>query len=530
MCGILGFYAKQNPATVEKLFNTNLEEIKPRGIELDTLTRDQREFYGYARLPTDDINNTSLNEIQRINGSLLLFNGLITNTAHLQSVFNLPEETRKSDTLSLLQGFSKYQEEYVASCRGMFAFAFVTADHIFLVRDTIGIKPMYYIDDPSFFGFCSEIKGLLVNAANKIKEVKPGEIVMFDKKDHSIKTSSFIYRSYKNYGKADLLTCLKEAIVDPTKRYLEQSTDKKIGLLLSGGIDSSIIVKLLHNDLKPYFEDRIRVFCLGGKDSNDLVAAKRMAEDLGINLIHVEPYSESEALAKCADIVHTVESKLSRVVKVALLQDELGKKIQEEGIEILLSGEGSDELFFGYDRFINGLTPYQIEEMYAYFFNRVFYYTLLQRYDRVYARRLIEGRVPYLDQELIELSKKFTTEEKINHHMGGAPLSKIPLRIVGKEIGLPKEIYERKKEKMTYGVTKFPNQSDHHGYLEAYTLQERGVPLDQVIRQEYEKRFFVDGACVVDSRNYSGTEEEAMSYVNYFREINKRKERETLSL
>ena len=524
MCGIIGFVNKKN-VSIKDIFQNSYPSIIDRGIVFDSVNF-RNEAYGFSRLPTDALENTDLHTLQKINEGYFLFNGLITNVPDLRNLFELPNSSSESDTLSLGYGYSIYGRKFLSHCRGMFAFAYVTKNTIILARDTIGIKPLYYINSEKIFGFCSEIKGLGIYEGN-IEEVLPGELIIYNKKTKKVTKEKFVYKTYKNYTKEDLQDCLVESIILPTTRYLQQTKDKRIGILLSGGIDSSLIFQIIRMHLSKDLQKRIVYFTLGTNYSSDKIFVKKLIKKANIDHVEVMPYSSKNSLLKLPELIYKVESSLSRVIKVSLLQDALAKKMQDMGLHVVISGEGADELFYGYERFINGLNLNQVKEMYTYFFSKVFYYTLLQRYERTFARRQIEGRVPFLDQELILVSKKISPEEKIGHFEGQL-LSKLPLRIIGKLLGLHKEIYLRKKEKMTVGATKYQNTLMNNGYLEKYVQNAKGVTCEQFINDHY-NTYFKNNKATFKS-HYLGTEESAMEKVNLYRELNLKKRKKVFVL
>lgn len=483
MCGIIGFLSKEKDCRV--LLKKFVHGIKDRGVTLDAFFS-KNESYGYARLPTDGVNKKSLNAIQHENGVSILFNGLITNVDDLCTMFDLSQQAKESDTQCLLIGFTKYGETFLAKCRGMFAFAFISKDEVVLVRDTVGIKPLYFENSADIFAFSSEIKGL--PALAKAQEILPGQIVTYNKKTKEISFSNFLYKSYKNFTKNQLLECLTESIVVPTQRYVQQTKNKKIGILLSGGVDSSLVAKILVDNIAKDEKKRLIVFCVGEKTSKDTIIARKLAKELEIKLEIVEPYSARESLKKLKQVIEKVESKHARVIKVALLQEVLAERIKSFDIDILISGEGADELFFGYKRFIEGLLPSQTEKLFNIFYSKVFYYTLLQRYERIFARSQIEGRVPFLDQELIELSKQFSPQEKI-YYFGNSFIVKVPLRKLAQKIGLPPYIYQREKEKMTHGATGQDNEQNSNGYLEKEAQQITGKTFTGLVEEYYKSLF-----------------------------------------
>lgn len=486
MCGVIGFISK-NGSSVNDVFEGNYSSILDRGKyfnKIETLD----SCYGYARLPTDAINNRDIDKIQGEGSNHLLYNGIITNTDDLHKMYSLPVVAKASDTLCLYHGYSQHGKAFLQSLRGMFAFAYVTENQITLVRDTIGIKPLYYINTKDVFGFCSEMKGLVNQTNAEIHEVLTGQIITFDRLTNTLKKENFSFRSYRNYSKQDLHKCLIETVVAPTKRYLDQSEDKKVGLLISGGVDSSIIAALLAKNLSNDHKKRLVGFCLGTDTAEDIKMADKLTQQLGIKLIHVKPYTNEETVDKIQDVVYNVESNYGRVIKLALLQDALAQKVHEEGIEVVLGGEGADELFYGYNKFITDLKDQEIDEMFTYFFKNIFYFYILQRFERLFAKRQIEGRVPLLDQELVELSKKFSVDEKITRSSDGVYV-KVPLREVAKEIGLPEYIYARKKMQMTIGATTKVNEDIAKGYLEDFLMKTKNESLRQIVESTYSEHF-----------------------------------------
>lgn len=500
MCGFIGVIAKT--ATAQSGFVQGLEAIRERGVMVDTLTtRDGR--YGYSRLPTDDVHNKKLGQISR-HGDILLFNGLITNVEYLVGRFGLPLPAKQSDTSCLKAGLAAQGIALLPQMRGMFAFAYITDVSILLARDTPGVKPLYYAIGTGLFAFASEMKALRPLAA-KIYEVLPGQIIIYDKATCTVTKQTFKYQSYKQYTTAQLEECLREAVIPPTQRYL-QNSGKNIALLLSGGLDSSLLAGLLSKSLSLAHQKRLVAFCIGENAAPDVAIAKRLAQDLGLTLVHVHPYTTERSLRLLPEMVYKAESPYSRVVKVALLYDALAVAIKKEHIDVVIGGEGADELFFGYHRFIEGLTHAQSNELFQIFFRKIFHYTLLQRFDRAMARRQIEGRVPYLDQELIELASRIPPEDKVQKD-NRSHVSKLPLRDLAKRLGLPAYIYERDKEKMTTGATGKHNMTARNGYLEQEAIEATNTEFRYLVDILYRLHF---GNALAGNRY---TEEQAMHLV-----------------
>jgi len=483
MCGIMGILSKSNIDCRSK-FEKGYKTIISRGIKMNVVFEDNL-YLGYSRLPTDGPSNYS--GIPKSDNDYLLYNGIISNTQYLVEKYNLSRGAEEFDTNCLFEGFRKYEESFLEKCRGMFSFVLVAKDKAILVRDTVGIKPLYYVLTEDLFAFSSEIKGL-AHISPQIVEVLPGEIIRFNRKRFTLIKSKFKYKSMKMYSKNDLQICLKESILSLSQRYLSQPKTKRIGVLLSGGLDSSIILKVLVDNLTS--SDLKRVVCLtvGLSGSSDVIKSKRISKELGVKCIHVKPYSQSYAGKILKKIIYSVESSIPRVIKVAILQDAISIRLKKMGVQVILSGEGADELFYGYERFVNGQDDKNTKFGHEEFYKKVFYYTLLQRFDRMFARRQIEGRVPYLDQEVIELSKKFSVSEKVFKKEDGF-ISKLPLRNIAKDIGLPRYIYNREKTKTMMGAMSQSNTEDDSGYMEAYMKKKYGKRFADVAKLHFNSLF-----------------------------------------
>ncbi len=527
MCGIIGFISKQKTVSVKRVFAANAHSIMDRGIHYDELVK-EHEAFGYARLPTDDVENTELNTINSENEQILLYNGLITNTGELTKKFQLPPQCIESDSLCLKYGLTMYGTYFLSFCRGMFAFALITPQAVILGRDSVGIKPLYYISSSEIFGFCSEIKGLRQKKHGKVIEIAPGEIIRFNRKQQTVRKEYFTHQS-KIRVKKNLHAVLEEAVVSPTKRYLQQSKHNNVAILCSGGLDSSVLLGLLQKNLNKKELGRLEAFSIGVPGAEDRKIGQKLCGEIGIKHSLVTPLSPKQSLAYLPKIIEMVESPLARVAKVALLQTALAKHIQAKGIKIVISGEGADELFYGYERFINGLHAAQIETLNSLFLEKVFFHTLLQRYDRVFARHQIEGRVPFLDQEVMKVSHQYTVKEKIGV-FNQKKLSKLPLRFLAQELGLPRYVYERPKVKMTPGATQEANETSPDGYLETYCRQKTGQSFSQLCQAEYKKQFYRNGHDIVKKPDMSASEEELSVLTAQYHQVNKASSKQVFSL
>lgn len=512
MCGFMGVISPHSYH--HKKFKDMANTIAIRGSQPLSVHQVKTQSLAYARLPTDDVANTALSTLGG-GGPQLLFNGLLTNVAELCQEFNLAEDTTGSDHLCMRDGLLANDMSFLSACRGMFAGALITDTQVLLLRDTIGIKPLYYVHDNDLFAFASEMKALQ-GFERTVHELAPGGTVRFDKKTGHITKHVF---SYTGHARLPLEQLLRQAVVAPTQRYLSQTPDKKVALLLSGGVDSSLIAGLLVKYLPREFRQRLIAFSLGSPESRDVVIGGRLAAELGIQHVHVPLPSDHAMVNGIKHAVSRTESPHARVVKVGLLYAELAKAIKKQSIDVVIGGEGADELFFGYHRFIDDLTHRQAEQLFNDFFKGVFPHTLLQRFDRIFAGSQIEARVPFLDQAVIAYAQQLSPEAKIAYTHDGH-VSKLPLRQLAKDIGLPAYIYERGKEKMTTGATNQHNTSGRDGYLEQAAIDLYETSFQDVVADYYAAYF-----PQIVRREYHSTEAALADEARLYKRINLIKKR-----
>lgn len=509
MCGFIGISSTARTYRTE--FDKGLRAVSARGRTSDVLHVDGAS-YGYCRLPTDDVANEELASILQQDDSVLLFNGLITNTRQLADRYELSSTSITSDTLCLREGLQRHGLPFLRHCRGMFALARIDATAAMLARDTVGIKPLYYVHDSDIFAFASEMKAL-TPLHKTIYEVLPGEIITYHRETGALSRQYFVY----DEEPANFEQSLTEAIVAPTRRYLQQS-GKNVALLMSGGLDSSIIAQVLVNHLPKAQHKRLSAFCIGNINAADVRAASKLAQHLGLRLTHVPLPAGQVLVSRLPRVVYDVESPFARVSRIALLYDELAEAIKQRGIDIVIGGEGADELFYGYDRLLHGLKPEQAAKAYTMFFEEVFYNTLLQRYERIFARRLIEGRVPYLDQQVVAAAYALAPEHKVHYVSHSEQITKVPLRKFAQQIGLPDYIYNRPKEKMASGATGRTNDDSLHSYLEVEVQQMTGYSFQELVTALYRIHYHqMSGDSLRRSKKFK-LEEDVMKLVYDFRQ------------
>lgn len=480
MCWFVGIYSQQENSYNQEI-KVALSLISHRWVE-KTYSSKENYFTWYIRLKTDGINYHNKNYLEN-----LLYNGIIYNTEYLIKKFWL-DSANHFDAIVLEKGYQKYWVDFIKHIRWMFAFAFHSQDKTTLVRDTIWIKPLYYTVWKWFFAFASEMKALIQLCKDhntNIVEVLPWEIITFNHSSLTLSKENFNYKNYTGLSWIPLIeNSISESLVKPTIKYLK--TGKKVAILLSWWLDSSVLLYSLLQDWDICKKDII-VLSMWLEWSSDYKAAKIVEKDLQIEIIYLKPLTEMQSLKMIEKIVYISESCFSRVIKVAMFQYVLAEKIREKNIDIVISGEWSDEIFYWYNRFNTWAKTKNINKYYQSFFEKVFFYTLLQRLDRSFSFFAIESRVPFLDQELVYCMQEADIEEKLYHWV-----DKNILRKYAEKIWIPISIAFRKKEKMTLGITSKNNnyKKNLNWYLENICYKYYNQYLSDICMDFYKKYFY----------------------------------------
>lgn len=346
----------------------------------------------------------------------------------------------QSDSESALHLYREGGPEAIHGLDGMFGLAIADGDDLFLARDAIGIKPMYYGRSGQSFLFASELKAL-VGRAEDVREFAPGTWYH----------SRLGFRRYYEVPDAAPRPMGPEEAVSTIRRTLEAAVVKRLqsdvplGTFLSGGLDSSLITAIVRKHV-----DKLHTFCVGFEGSRDLLAARAVADHLG-TIHHEYILTIDEILAELPRILYSLESFDQDLVRSAI-PCYFTSKMAAEHVKVVLSGEGADELFAGYsyhkDYHGRGPDALHLELQRSV---RGLHNVNLQRVDRMTMAHSIEGRVPFLDTDLIAQSLLIPTELKLRRDPGGPLVEKWILRKAFEDL-LPLDIIERDKQQFDEGT------------------------------------------------------------------------------
>ncbi len=434
MCGIAGSYGNIDDTFINYMLRSQ-NYRGPDGFQI-YISPDKKMGLGHVRLAIVDvfkgqqpITNTNESVTIAVNGEIYNYKKL---RRHLKKNHNF---STNSDSEVILHLYEEYGIDLVKYLRGMFAIAiFDQRIGLILIRDPIGIKPLYYgFDNQNTLYFASEIKCLLPYV-KKIKELPNGAYLINGKnleRYYKIpKPKSRINEIHEAVSALD--TALNNAI---KKRLM---SDVPLGVFLSGGLDSSLIAAIA----KIQKEGELHSFSVGFEGSEDLKNAKAASKYIG-TVHHEEIVSESQIIASLPIVIQHLESYDPALVRSAI-PTYFVSKLASQYVKVVLSGEGADELFAGYhylDTYKSKLSELSNE---LFEITKSLHNSNLQRVDRMTMAHSLEGRVPFLDIEIVDLAFNINPNLKIKEDF------KWVLRKVAEKY-LPKSIAWRVKEKFAIG-------------------------------------------------------------------------------
>ncbi|EKQ53212.1 MAG: asparagine synthase, glutamine-hydrolyzing [Methanobacterium sp. Maddingley MBC34] len=352
---------------------------------------------------------------------------------------------------------------------GDYAFAAYDGKDLVAVRDPIGVKPLYYGTENGLFAFASERKALWNVGINKTHSLPPSfmlhnqELVPLSqrlswKEDKSRDVSNEFSRdtnttSTKEYSPvivANEYLKDKEFLKNILKGHIIESVKKrtngldKVGILFSGGVDSTLLA-VICRDLGVETE----LYAVGSDGSQDLTFARKVAADIGLPL-HIQVIDEEVVREYIPLVLNAIEEWNVMKLGVGMTAFLAAEMAHEHGERVILSGQGADELFAGYHRYL-GFYQEKGEKAQEDLQDDVenLYHVNLERDDKSTMASSVELRVPYLDLQIINMAMNIPMHYKISGPEDR--LRKCILREVASQLSVPPEIVKRPKKAAQYG-------------------------------------------------------------------------------
>lgn len=476
MCGIAcAFNLKEKSADLRPKVLEMARRIRHRGPDWSGIHSSENAILAHERLGIVDPSSGKQPIYSNDNQLVLATNGEIYNHREIRKeIGNQYPFSTGSDCEVILALYKLKGIRFIDELNGMFAFAIYDQekDTFLIARDHMGIIPLYMgWDKKGTFYVASELKAL-EGFCEKIELFPPGHYLY--SKEGEVK--KWYNRNWKDYhqvkeNKTDI-NAIREALSSAVRRQL--MSDVPYGVLLSGGLDSSITSAVA----KIYAEKRIESngenqawwptlhsFAVGLEGSPDLIAAKKVANHIG-TVHHEVIFTIQEGIDAIKDVIYHLETYDVTTIRASTPMFLMARVIKSMGIKMVLSGEGSDEIFGGYLYFHKAPDAKSFHEETVRKLDKLHQYDCL-RANKALASWGIEGRVPFLDKEFMDVAMRINPSDKM---INSERMEKWVLRKAFEDL-LPKEVAWRQKEQFSDGV----------GYSWIDSLKER---VEEVISDE----------------------------------------------
>jgi asparagine synthase (glutamine-hydrolysing) len=490
MCGIVGIYAEGGEPLSDEdaaLGRRMLRRLVHRGPDGEGEVRLGHAWLGHRRLSIVDLEGGRQPLVTREREWFLVGNGEVYNHADLRERVGDAHFVTDSDNEVVLHLIDQHCADSLWALRGMYAFVAAAYDGSMLAaRDPVGIKPLFWARRDGLVAFASEVKAYDDDWQGDVELFPPGHywtpgkgLIRFRE---AVPESPFDYVRPPELPDSpvpeELRSLIRHRLVAAVER--EMMADVPVGVFLSGGLDSSLIAAIAAavsaRDRQP-----LHTFAVGTPDSPDLAAARVVAAHLGTEH-HERAYEPEELQALLPDVIRSIESYDPSLVRSAL-PNFLLAELASRTVKVVLTGEGADELFAGYE-YVRAIVDEA--ELHDELVRTVdgLHSLNLQRCDRVTMAHGLEARVPFLDLDMIALGVTLPAEWKL---VGPGQPEKRLLREAF-EGWLPEDILWREKAQFGDGSgARDALGSNGHGSSDPHEVIESGEEGDP--RTEEEARY-----------------------------------------
>lgn len=457
MCGIIGTFLINEDA--EKLRYQILKmskKIRHRGPDWSGIYTGENAILSHERLAIVDPSSGKQPLFGNNNKLVLAVNGEIYNHHELRNQFpDYPFKTN-SDCEVILALYQEKGPDFLDDLNGIFGFALYDEEkNAFLIaRDHMGIIPLYYgFDNYGQFYVASELKAL-EGVCSSIKTFPPGHYIY---SPEGLEPKKWYKRNWENFEnvreKTTDISVLRDALEKAVHRQL--MSDVPYGVLLSGGLDSSVVAaitkkfaakRIESGDKEEAWYPQLHSFAVGLEGSPDLIAARKAADHIG-TIHHEINFTIQEGLDALRDVVYYLETYDVTTIRASTPMYLMARVIKSMGIKMVLSGEGSDEIFGGYLYFHKAPNAQEFHEENVRKLSKLYLYDNL-RANKSMAAWGIEARVPFLDKEFLDVAMQINPEDKM---IKDGRMEKWVVRKAFEDY-LPPEIAWRQKEQFSDGV------------------------------------------------------------------------------
>ena len=456
MCGIVCAYNENIEMEGRRTQLLSMsKQIRHRGPDWSGIYVDNDAILAHERLAIVDPVSGGQPLFSQNKKLVLAVNGEIYNHGALRQLTPNYDYQTGSDCEVILGLYQSEGMAFIDKLNGIFAFVLYDADQnlFFAARDHMGVIPLYMgWDAQGTLYFASELKAL-EGQCNKIEVFPPGHF--YDGRQQKlIKWYDRSWRDFEAVKERETdIEQLREALESAVHRQL--MSDVPYGVLLSGGLDSSITSALAKkfakkrvesNDISDAWWPQLHSFSIGLKGSPDLKAAQLVADHIG-TVHHEVTFTVQEGIDAIKDVIFYLETYDITTVRASTPMYLLARVIKSMGIKMVLSGEGADELFGGYLYFHKAPSAQEFHDETVRKLDKLYQYDCL-RANKSLAAWGIEGRVPFLDKEFMDVAMSINPKDKM---ISEDRMEKWVLRKAF-ESYLPAQVAWRQKEQFSDGV------------------------------------------------------------------------------
>ncbi len=457
MCGIVcAFDVKESTEVLRPQLLEMSKKVRHRGPDWSGIYANDKAILAHERLAIVDPASGKQPLVSEDGKLILAANGEIYNHRELRKQFEGRYHFKtESDCEVILALYQEKGADFLDEMNGIFGFAIYDTDNdsYFIARDHMGIIPLYMgWDKNGTFYVASELKAL-EGTCTTIELFPPGHYL--HSSDGELK--QWYTREWMEYEavkeNATSISEIRDALEAAVHRQL--MSDVPYGVLLSGGLDSSVTSaiakkysqkRIESDDIKEAWWPQLHSFSVGLEGSPDLAAAQKVADHIG-TVHHEIKFTIQEGLDAIKDVIYNLETYDITTIRASTPMYLMARVIKSMGIKMVLSGEGADELFGGYLYFHKAPNAKEFHEETVRKLDKLHMYDCL-RANKSLAAWGIEGRVPFLDKEFMDVAMRMNPQDKM---INGERMEKWVLRKAF-ESYLPESVVWRQKEQFSDGV------------------------------------------------------------------------------
>ncbi len=457
MCGIVcAFDLKQDVEVLRPQLLEMSKKIRHRGPDWSGIYADENAILAHERLAIVDPVSGKQPLFSEDKKLVLAANGEIYNHRELRKQFEGKYNFQTdSDCEVILALYQEKGADFIDELNGIFAFALydVEKNTYLIARDHMGVIPLYMgWDQNGTFYVASELKAL-EGVCTKIELFSPGHYLSSEHNE----LKKWYVRDWADYNAVKenqtSIEELRDALEAAVHRQL--MSDVPYGVLLSGGLDSSVTSaiakkyadkRIESDDTKQAWWPQLHSFSVGLEGSPDLEAAQKVADHIG-TVHHEIKFTIQEGLDAIKDVIYNLETYDITTIRASTPMYLMARVIKSMGVKMVLSGEGADEIFGGYLYFHKAPNAQEFHEETVRKLDKLHMYDCL-RANKSLAAWGIEGRVPFLDKEFMDVAMRINPQDKM---INGERMEKWVIRKAF-ESYLPESVAWRQKEQFSDGV------------------------------------------------------------------------------